>query len=93
MFVGIYLDDLAIMHICPPSKIEECCGPDFEEMKKCQTGCHRVGLELASDKGFGFGGQDFLSQPPDAVPKKADTDFVTWGTEVWGKLGECGTQR
>jgi len=61
LFVGIYHDDLAVMHICPLVEIEECVGPDLDKMRKCQTGCKRVGIELAPDKGFGFGRQDLLS--------------------------------
>ena len=83
VLVGVYIDDLLVLHVCDRGRGNAKQGPDRDAILRAYQAYEENGLPRSTDKDFGFGvgGGD----------AQADTQFKAWGTCVDTETGEVAT--
>ena len=83
VLVGVYIDDLLVLHVCDRGRANANQGPDRDAILRAYQAYEENGLPRSTDKDFGFGvgGDD----------AQADTQFKAWGTCVDTETGEVAT--
>ena len=83
VLVGIYVDDLLVMHIFDKNQVCKYKGPDKDIITKTHQAYEWAGLPRSKDKDFGFG--------TGAAGAQGLTSFTAWGTGVDSETGVVGT--